>query len=175
MKQRLLLLILAILIPAGIYGYNYINLEGPLAKVLERNEAYQGIQIHSYYYNFIAPSKVIFDVMNVENASTSDVFSVLVDFAKENKNKEYQQVILAYKGNARFVLPGDHFQKLATDPNSNDSLSTIKNFIAHVQNLDGTNPYSSQATATDVSLQAQFDDFSSKWYASEVDALKSNK
>ena len=121
MKQRLLLLILAILIPAGIYGYNYINLEGPLVKVLERNEAYQGIQIHSYYYNFIAPSKVIFDVMNVENASASDVFSVLIDFAIVNKDKKYQQVILAYKGNAKFILPGDYFQKLATNSNPSDS------------------------------------------------------
>ncbi|ACQ92695.1 hypothetical protein Tola_1069 [Tolumonas auensis DSM 9187] len=174
MKQRLLLLILAILIPAGIYGYNYINLEGPLVKVLERNEAYQGIQIHSYYYNFIAPSKVIFDVMNVENASASDVFSVLIDFAIVNKDKKYQQVILAYKGNAKFILPGDYFQKLATNSNPSDPSATIKSFIAHVQNLDGANPYS-QTTDTDASLQAQFDDFNNKWYASEVNTLKSDK
>jgi hypothetical protein len=43
-----------------------------------------------------------------------------------------------------------------------------------VQNLDGANPYS-QTTDTDASLQAQFDDFNNKWYASEVNTLKSDK
>lgn len=168
MRQRLLLLILAILIPGGIYGYNYIHLEIPLTKIIESKQSYQGIQIHSYYYNFITPSKVIFDIMSVEKAGISDVFSILAAFAKENKNNNYQEVILAYKGNAKFIVPGDLFNKLDSETNLNIPVSTIRYFIANVKNLDGSNAFSSLPDDDTSLLQVQFKDFSNRWYASEV-------
>ena len=168
MRQRLLLLILAILIPGGIYGYNYIHLEIPLTKIIESKPSYQGIQIHSYYYNFITPSKVIFDVMSVENASASDIFSILAAFAKENKNNNYQEIILAYKGNAKFIVSGDLFKKLATETTLNVPVNTIRYFIENVKNLDGSNAFSPLPADDTSLLQVQFEDFSNRWYASEV-------
>ena len=168
MRQRLLLLILAILIPGGIYGYNYIHLEIPLTKIIESKPSYQGIQIHSYYYNFITPSKVIFDVMSVENASASDIFAILAAFAKENKNNHYQEVLLAYKGNAKFIVPGDVFKRLAAETTLNAPVNAIHYFIENVKNLDGSNAFSPLPANDTSSLQVQFEDFSNRWYASEV-------
>lgn len=166
MRQRLLLLMLAILIPAGIYGFNYLNLERPFQQILESKPQYQGIEIHAYYYNFITPSKLVIDVMHVENASSLDVFSTLIDFAKKNESKHYQQVILAYKGSAKFIVAGDAFSELSAD-HGKDLFPVMQSFLKQVQDLHGVQPFSIDASHSISDLAAEFQRFHEQWYASE--------
>lgn len=166
MKQRLLILALTILIPAGIFGYNYVHLEYPLSQILEKKPQYRGIQLHAYYYNFITPSKVILDVMDIDHASAVDVMASVHDFAVANQNKQYQQVILAYKGNGKYALDGQTFQKLSNATLLSDA---VKIMLPALENMNGVKAFS----PNDQDVEKQFETFTAHWYGTEPEVTLS--
>ena len=44
-----------------------------------------------------------------------DVFRVLLQYARELKDHQYQRIILAAYGQKKFVVPGEYFQQLGRE------------------------------------------------------------
>ena len=144
-RTGLLVATVILLLAAGsvlsVYLYNEIELQSPLDNVLasERNRA---VTAKARFNNWIDTDTVVFDLKTVRgDASSMDVFRVLLQFAQSQKENKYSQVILAAYGEKKFIVPGDYFQQLGQEYGSQNPMYTVRTFAHHVSTMSGEKPF----------------------------------
>lgn len=178
MKRKLLALLMVITIPFSLYIFNYTQLKQPIQKYIDSDSRNIGITVDVHYKNYIDISNVVFDITSIEKSSKLDVFRVLLNFAEINKQKNYKKIFLSYKGEEKFIIPGEYFKQLGVEFGSQNPMYTIRTFPENIQNLDGKNAYDHWSGGLLGVLQKQmedFDDFHKKWYASYLPSIEPNK
>jgi len=152
----------------GVWMYNETTLQKPLQRVFLADPRNHVVKAKSHFDGWVDSHSVVFDLTDVaDEASQMDVFRVLLQYAKELKDHQYEQLILAAYGQKKFVLPGDYFQQLGREFDAQNPVYTMRTFSHHVSAMDGTKPFPEMDGGILWVLNKemeQFTEFNKRWY-----------
>jgi hypothetical protein len=156
------ILVPVVLAAAGVAGWNYQVVQRPLSNALAADSRNTGLSVFAHYKWFVNPRVLVFDLRGVSGSnSEADVMRTLL------------QVILAYKGQPRFLLEGSYFRQLGAEYDYQNPVYTLRTFPEHVLNLDGTHAFGSWSGGLlgVVSHQmADLNDFGKQWFLADASA-----
>jgi hypothetical protein len=176
-KQRRFYVLLVIpIILAGlfvaVYGWNYIGTQSPMKAVISSDVRNKGIHVTTHYQNY-TNSAVLFYDLNELSAETSpaDVFRVFLQYSEKMKDKQFDKVILAFRGKPKFIVPGTYFKQLGQEYNFQNPVYTINHFPESIYRIDGTQAFGTWTGGWlgVASKQIQdFNDFHKQWYIDDL-------
>ena len=80
----------------GVWMYNETTLQKPLQRMLVADPRNHVVRAKAHYDGWIDTHSVVFDLTDVAgDSSQMDVFRVLLQYARELKDHQYQRIILA--------------------------------------------------------------------------------
>lgn len=162
------LILLAGCAVGGVWVYNETTLQKPLQSVLVADSRNHVVRAKAHFDGWIDTHSVVFDLADVAgDSSQMDVFRVLLQYAKKQRDHQYQLIILAAYGQKKFVVPGDYFQELGREYDTQNPVYTIRTFSHHVSTMDGARPFPEpEGGLLGVLKQEmeQFNDFNKRWY-----------
>ncbi|TNY27002.1 hypothetical protein [Fulvimonas soli] len=140
MKRRgLLWLLVPVVVIAAIAGWNYFGVQQPLSKALAADSRNEGLSVFAHYQWYVNADVLVFDLRGVSGTnSEADVFRSMLQFAQAVQSRNFNKVILAYKGTPRFMLEGAYFKQLGVEFAYQNPVYTLRTLPEHVYNLDGT-------------------------------------
>lgn len=168
------LILLAGCVVGGVWMYNETTLQKPLQRVLIADTRNHGVSMRARFDGWIDFHTVVIDLTDVAgDSSQMDVFRVLLEYANQQKDNQYQRIILAAYGEKKLVVPGDYFQQLGREYDTQNPVYTIRTFSHHVSTMDGTKPF----PAPDGGLlwvlkeeMEQFNELNKRWYLDDFAA-----
>lgn len=169
-KRRglLTLLLLLVLIPLSVYGWNYLTLQRKMAEVLDEDPRNKGVEVSVHYKTYVNPSVLVYDLRAVAGTNSRlDVTRVLLQFAEQVKDRKFERVELAFRGETKFLLDGDYFQELGREYNFQNPVYTTNHMPENLRLPDGTRAYDTWTGGLlGVSLKQMqdFNDFHDRWY-----------
>jgi hypothetical protein len=167
-RGRLTLLLLLVLIPLSVYGWNYLTLQRKVSEVLDKDPRNKGVEVSAHYKTYVNPSVLVYDLRGVAGTNSRlDVTRVLLQFAEQVKDKKFERVELAFRGETKFLLDGDYFQQLGREYNYQNPVYTTNHMPENLRLPDGTRAYDTWTGGLlGVSLKQMqdFNDFHDRWY-----------
>jgi len=168
------LILLAICAIGGVWVYNETTLQKPLQRVLLADPRNHVVKAKAHFDGWIDTHSVVFDLADVAgDSSQMDMFRVLLEFAKEQKDHQYRRIVLAAYGQKKFTVPGDYFQQLGREYDTQNPVYTIRTFSHHVSTMDGAKPFPEPDGGLLWVLKEemeQFNDFNKRWYLDDFAA-----
>lgn len=170
MKNKKLFIIPAVLLSfvALIWLWNYFSLQTSINAVIKEDIRNNGIDISVTYGSYVNPSVLVYDLRSIEGSkSPADVFRVFLQFVDKMKSKKYDEVLLQYKGNTKFKIKGDYFQKLGEEYSFQNPVYTMRTFPENLLKSDGSKAYEEWTGGLLGVMGKQmedFNDFHKKWY-----------
>lgn len=162
------LLLLLVLIPLVIYGWNYMTLQRKMNEVLEHDPRDKGVEVNVHYKTYVNPSVLVYDLRGIAGTNSKlDVMRVLLQFAEQVKDKKFDKVELAFRGETKFLLDGDYFQTLGREYNFQNPVYTMNHLPENVKRLDGTDAFSTWTgglLGVTTQQMQDFNDFHDQWY-----------
>lgn len=160
------------LIFGSAYGANYWALQRPMNAVLAEDERNAGVIVSVHWDSYVMRRRLVYDLRQVEGSkSMLDVFRVFLQFAKVLKDREFTDVVLAWRGREKFVVPGSYFQQLGRDFDSENPVFTVRTFPSHLKNVDGSNAFGEWTGGLLGVLGKQMEDvteFHRRWYLQDA-------
>lgn len=167
-RGHLTLLLLLVLIPLSVYGWNYLTLQRKMAEVLDKDPRNKGVEVSVHYKTYVNPSVLVYDLRGVAGTNSRlDVTRVLLQFAAQVKDRKFEKVELAFRGETKFLLDGDYFQKLGREYNFQNPVYTTNHMPENLRLPDGTRAFDTWTGGLlGVSLKQMqdFNDFHERWY-----------
>jgi hypothetical protein len=162
-KTKLLNITIVALILGGFW--NYFTLHRPVNEVLIDPETAKQIEIRVHYQWLFNVNKIVLDVRRVSpEIRAARMTRLLVDISKQIRNKSFDYLVLAYDGDAKFMLDGRYVHDLADSPQS--LLSIMSTMPPNVLDLHG-NPMFKVANYDGLSIAEELSDvdqFHGQWY-----------
>ena len=119
----------------------------------------------------ISPSSVVFDVRGVEGtASMVGMDRALFKAAEALKDRDYDQVILAHRGTAKFILDGARFNTIGQERSSQNPIYVIRTIQQDIKNMDGSPAFGTLSGGWLGVLGAemeQHNEFHQKWWVED--------
>lgn len=98
-----------------------------------------GITSFAYRRWLVSPGQIVFDVWSVDGSKAMvDVDRNLFKAAERLKDRSYDGVVLAYRGQGKFILDGRYFQEIGVTRQTQNPVYTIRTMQEHLLKLDGT-------------------------------------
>ena len=167
-----IIVMVAISISAVLVWGNYFILTKPLHEVIAADSRNEGVEVRARYGDYYKSSILVFDLKNVSATNSSaDVFRVFLKYAEKMKEKDFDSVLLSFKGNPKFQLKGDYFKKLGVEFEAQNPVYTIRTFPENVYTVDGSKAFGTWTGGLLGVLGKQMDDFNAfhqQWYRDEV-------
>lgn len=161
------ILIISIII-VMILGCIESELQSKMNEVLKNDSRNIGIEVSAYTKG----DTLVYDIRSIpQNKSMLDTFRVFLQFAEKTKSKKFNNVELSYKGNTKFKINGDYFQKLGNEYSWQNPVYTIRTFPENLMNTDGSNAYKKWTGGLLGVLKKQMEDFADyhkKWYIEDM-------
>lgn len=86
---------------------------------------------------YLSCDNLTFDVLS-DGGSPADVSRVFFQFAETQKDKSYERVYLAAKGEPKFYVAGAYFKQAGTDYPTENPIYLLNHFPENVKALDGS-------------------------------------
>lgn len=173
MKTKLLLSI-SVTAVALVACANYFMLMGPLQDVIKRDQRNAGISAVAHYRYYVDPSVVIFDLREVaDQKAPVDVMRVFFQFADVLQKRQYDRVVLAFRGTGKFQMEGDYFKKLGTEFQTQNPVYTMRTLPQNLYRMDGSPAFQTWTGGMLGVLSKQMEDFVQfhlQWYAGDLEA-----
>lgn len=167
-RGRLALLLLLVLIPLAVYGWNYLTLQSKMNEVLEKDPRNNGVEVSVHYKSYVNPSVLVYDLRGISGTNSKlDVMRVLLQFADRVKDKKFDKVELAFRGETKFLLDGDYFQKLGREYSFQNPVYTTNHLPQNVKRPDGTEAFPTWTggwLGVATKQMQDFNDFHDQWY-----------
>lgn len=148
------------------------KLEKALNRAIDSDDRNSGIDASAYYSGTFNTSVIVFDLQDIDGTkSRADVFRLLLDFAYEIRDDDYQQFELAFRGETKFKVDGFYFRSLGRDRHVENPMYTIRTFPEHLETPTGLRAYPEWTGGALGVLSKQMDDFSDfhdRWYMNEL-------
>lgn len=158
-----------------VFSINWISLNKPLSEALKSDQRNDGIEVISHYEIYVNPSVVVFDIKNVGNEnSRADVFRVLMQFSERMKDRDYEQILLSYRGTVKFQIKGSYFKQLGNEFGEQNSIYTIRTFPENLYKPDGSKAFGSWSGGIFAVLGKQMEDFNefhNQWYIKDISSV----
>lgn len=133
---------------------------------------YRAADVLAYYRFGIHPTAIVFEIRGVETGnSAAATIGGLIEFAELLSERDFDKIILAWRGNARFVLDGDDFQSMGGRASYQNPVYTIRTLPEKLRRPDGHRAYSSWSGGVIGVLGNQMDDvndFAREWYIEDA-------
>jgi hypothetical protein len=172
LRRWLVIPLLLIVIPGGIYGFNYLTLQNQMNEVLKSDPRNKGVEVSVHYQTYINPSVLVYDLRGLSGTNSKvDVFRSFLQFAEKLKDKKFEKVELAFRGETRFVLDGDYFQGLGREYATQNPVWTMNHFPENLRLPDGTLAYGTWTGGWLGVAGKQIEDFNDvhdKWYMRDI-------
>jgi hypothetical protein len=157
---------------ATIFGMNYMTLQNPMSEVLDVDPRNKGIIVSVHFGKYINPSELVIDLKDVSGSnSPADVSRVLLQYADALKIKEFEKVILAYRGTEKFQLKGSYFRTLGEEYGTQNPVYIMRTFPENVYGLDGTAAFETWTGGLLGVVGKQMEDFNEfhkRWYLADM-------
>lgn len=145
-------------------GLNHFRLNTHATEAME----FRDVEVLAYYRYGIMPDSIVLDVRNVGlGNSAAATIGGLIDFADALSDREFREVVLAWRGEARFILDGDDFQQMGREADYQNPVYTIRTLPEKLHRPDGSRAFSEWTGGMIGVLGAQMDDvndFTRQWY-----------
>ncbi|MFC1601437.1 hypothetical protein ACFL34_03725 [Candidatus Sumerlaeota bacterium] len=166
-------ILISVAVFLAIYLANYVTLQRPLSNVINSDPRNEGIILSAHYGYYVYPSELVIDVKDVRaDRSASDMFRVLVQYAKELETRSFEWVKLASKGKTKFLLKGRYFNILGEEYGTQNPVYTIRTFPENVYSPDGLRAFDSWTGGVIGVMGKQMEDFiefHKQWYIEDMD------
>ncbi len=163
------LVIFAIALVAALIGMNWVRVNEPTQNALKYRDSFDAL---GYYQYGVNPKTIVFDLRDVgPRASAADVMGGFLDFADEFSDREFKNVILAYKGTQKFILSGRDFKMLGITRSTENPVYLLRTFPEKLRTMDGQRAYGSWTGGMIGVLGAQMDDLNKmadEWFRDEA-------
>ncbi len=155
-----------------VFGINYFTLQSPMSEVLDADSRNKGITVSVHFGKYINPSELVFDLRDISGSSSpADVSRVLLQYAEALKAKEFERVVLAYRGTQKFQLKGSYFRTLGREYGTQNPVYTMRTFSENVYELDGTAAFGTWTGGLLGVVGKQMEDFNEfhkRWYLADM-------
>lgn len=139
-----------------------------VTQVIQMDERNTGIEIDLARKG----SSLEFDLAGMaSDNSPADVFRVLLQTAQALQDESFDEVILAYQGDPRFILPGDDFQVMGAEFETQNPVYTIRTFPEKLIRPSGEAAFPTRSGGLIYLMRAQMEDFSAfneEWYLNDL-------
>lgn len=151
---------------------SYYQLKEPMSAVMRSDSRNKGIDVDVYFGGFWGSETLVYDLQSVEpQKSMIDVIRVLFQYAEAVQERDFKKVVLAYKGEDKFWIKGDYFNRLGKNYATDTGTRSIETFPQNVYEMEGTQAFPSwtgnwiRVTSKQLS---DFQTFNRRWYADEI-------
>tara|TARA_B100000780_G_C21079821_1_gene434795 strand:+ start:774 stop:1283 length:510 start_codon:yes stop_codon:yes gene_type:complete len=126
-----------------ILSLNYFLLLMPANSVLDKDIRNKGIEIYPHYDFYLKPKTLVINIKNIDqDKSTADVFRTFYLIAEEFKDREFNKVYLAYKGEKKFFITGTYFKDIGSSYSFQNPIYMLRTFPENTYSLNGNIAYS---------------------------------
>lgn len=172
-NKYIISLFVIVLIGFGTYYFNYYNLQKPMNKILIDDYRNEGISVTVHYEYYINPSVLVFNLKEISGSNSRiDVFRVFLQYADRLWDTEFEEVVLQYRGQTKFLLDGDYFSKVGLEYDYQNAAYTMRTFPYHVKSPSGSFVYSrnyGEGMLGGLNTElGNFTDFHDKWYWNDL-------
>jgi hypothetical protein len=165
-----------IAVALAIAGTNYVNLQRPLSQVLDNDPRNKDIKVSAHYQYFVNPNVLVYDLRDVPGSfSPADITRVMLQFAEQIKDRQFDNVELNHRGHEKFVLKGDYFKKLGEEYGSQNPIYTFRTLPENLYKPDGKSAYGTWTGGLLGVLTRQMDDFTNFHHSWYIDDLVSER
>jgi hypothetical protein len=178
-RARLIFALPPLLIGAvvlAIWLYNETLLQKPLTRVIASQAQNNIVHALAHFDGWVDTKTVVFDLTDVSDQSSSlDIFRVFLQYAREQKKDRFGRIVLASYGQKKFILPGDYFQRLGQEFDSQNPMYTIRTFAHHLSDMNGQQPfpeYEGGLLAVLDKEMEQFAEFNKRWFLDDYVARR---
>jgi len=172
MKKIIKITIAVIVLLICTYAVNYVTLKMPAQKQLNEDIRNNGIDFNLHYQYFILPKICVFDLQKISSdKAPMDIFRVLLQTSYALKNREYDTIVLSFRGKPKFILNGQYFKEIGLEYGIQNPIYTIRTFPEHLCDVNGNPVYKEWNGGLLGVLQKQmedFQDFNKKWYMEDI-------
>ncbi|WP_448246889.1 hypothetical protein [Thalassotalea agariperforans] len=166
------IIVTIILIVSALFSWNYFSLQKNISHALNSDSRNIGINVYLYFDWFVNPNIIVFDIRDVSSdKSPMDVSRLLLQISEKLKQEEYEKIILAYKGQSKFILKGEFFKKTGLEYGNQNPMYTLRTLPQNVYNLDGTSAFPTWTGGLFGVLGKQMEDlneFNKHWYINDL-------
>jgi hypothetical protein len=102
-----------------------------------------------------------------------DVFRTFLQFAQALKDRKFDRVVLAHRGEHKFQIEGAYFHQLGNEYNVQNPVYTVRTFSENLYRMDGKAAYGKWTGGMLGVLKGQMEDFTkfhSEWYINDFSA-----
>lgn len=151
---------------------NVVRVQSYASSVASSDDRNEGVKVWAYYNHGLPGGSIVFDLRGIspEN-SQMDVFRVLLQFASAMKDRHFDRVYLAWKGERRFFLEGSYFNELGAEYEFQNPVYTLRTLPEHVRRPDGSQAYGTWTGGWLGVLGKQLEDvtqFQRDWYLDDA-------
>lgn len=119
--------------------FNFFSFHQPAAAALSEDPRNEPVDWAVYARLGVVPGTLVLDLRNIdEDAAMLDVDRGLFMIAERFAEREFDRVILAYKGQERFQLPGAYFQRIGEEYSWQNPVVLIRELPQNVYFTDGS-------------------------------------
>lgn len=155
-----------------VAGWNWAGVHRPLSEIVAADPRNEGLVVRAHYGSYINPKVVVLDLRDVgQDMSPMDVTRTLLQFAESMKDRDLEQVVLAHRGDPRFVLPGDYFRTLGQEYGTQNPMYTVRTLPENLRTPDGGKPFGTWTGGILGVLSGQLEDFNAfhaRWYIEDM-------
>lgn len=153
---------------ATVIGINQFRLNTHATAAMQNRD----VNALAYYRYGVLPSSIVLDLRDVgPESSAARTIGGLVDFAENLSDREFDEVVLAWRGEARFILGGDDFREMGRTASYQNPIFTIRTLPEKLRRPDGSRAFSVWTGGMIGVLGAQMDDvndFAGRWYLDDA-------
>lgn len=141
---------------AVVVGLNWVRVAIPAQESVKYRS---GISAIGYYHYGVVPGTIVYDLRGVEGeASAASVLGGLFEFAGAMKDRNFDEVLLAWRGDVRFRLPGRDFKEIGTSVAWENPVYLLRTFPERLKTPQGTPAFEVWTGGALGVLGAQMDD-----------------
>ncbi len=172
MRRYIIIAIAVFAIAIGVGAGNYALVHRAMREAINSDARNVGLVFYAYHEKLVIPDVIVLDLRDVSlKNSPADVFRILLQFAAKQKEKNYQRIILSFRGEPRFQLKGEYFKTLGVEYGSQNPVYTMRTLPENVSNIDGTPAFGTWTGGLLGVLGKQMEDFAEfhkRWYINSL-------
>src|SRR3546814_15778916 len=97
---------------ADVCSSDRVRVQSYASSVASSDGRNEGVKVWAYYNHGLPGGSIVFDLRGISSENSQmDVFRVLLQFASAMKDRHFDRVYLAWKGERRFFLEGSYFNE----------------------------------------------------------------
>lgn len=166
-SDRFCFALLLLLVPTGCQNQ---ELQNAMNDALSSDERNAGVSFEARYKEYFDKGTVVIDLMEIDGSKApADFLRILLQFADRMQHQTFQSVELARRGETRFVMAGDYFQKLGQEYGTQNPVYTMRTLPENLLRPSGEEAFPRWTGGALGVLSKQTEDFSSfvsEWVAS---------